>query len=248
MFNVNFDKLLSAGVENEFGQPVGCMLVDWVAPPRPERIVLSGRYCRIEPLDANKHAAGLFTAMQQDVKQTNWTYLAYGPFVDLASYRHWLQEKQSELDPLFYTIINVTNEQAVGLASYLSIDPSMGCIEIGHLYFSPLLQKTPAATEAMYLMMRYIFELGYRRYEWKCNALNVPSYRAAQRLGFTFEGLFRQARIDKGRNRDTAWFSMLDKEWPVVRSVLECWLQPDNFTDGGVQKKSLLTIRNNLHI
>lgn len=239
MSDAFIEQRLAAGEMNAMGQLHGQALPDWQPCPAPVPGTMQGQYCRLEPLSAERHAAGLFAAMQADTTGANWTYLGYGPFADLASYQQWLRSMEGLADPQFYTIIDLATEQAVGLASYLRIDAANGVIEVGHLNFSPALQQRPAATEAMYLMMRHAFELGYRRYEWKCNALNLPSRRAAERLGFLFEGLFRQAMIAKGRNRDTAWYSILDGEWPAVRQRLEQWLAADNFDASGQQRQSL---------
>ena len=168
-----------------------------------------------------------------------WTYLAYGPFRSRADYRAWIELNAVTTDPLFFAIVDNATGRATGVAAYLRIDPANGSIEIGHLAYSPALQRTAAATEAMYLMIRRAFDLGYRRCEWKCNDLNEPSKTAARRLGFTFEGLFRQAMVVKGRNRDTAWFSIIDTEWPVHRAAFECWLAPDNFDANGRQRTAL---------
>lgn len=168
-----------------------------------------------------------------------WTYLLSGPFASLAEYRTWLEAKQASDDPLFFAIVDGATRLAVGLASYLRIDAANGSMEVGHLQFSPLLQRTAAATEAMYLMMKQAFELGYRRYEWKCDALNAASRRAAERLGFSFEGIFRQAVVYKGRNRDTAWYSIIDKEWPAIDAAYRQWLDPANFDEAGQQRSSL---------
>ncbi len=168
-----------------------------------------------------------------------WTYLPYGPFADFAAYRGWIEAKWLGNDPLLFALVDAASHQAVGVASYLRIDPPAGSIEVGHLGYSPLLQRTPAATEAMFLLMAQAFALGYRRYEWKCDALNEPSRAAALRLGFTFEGLFRQATVVKGRNRDTAWYSILDSEWPALRTAFECWLAPENFGPDGRQRQRL---------
>ncbi|MBA4706772.1 GNAT family N-acetyltransferase [Aquitalea aquatica] len=230
---------LAAGEVNALGQLHGLPLPAWQPCPQPQPVVLQGQYCQLEPLSVARHGEALYAAMQRDVAGANWSYLPYGPFGDLASYQQWLSSKEGLADPQFYAIVDAGSGQAVGLASYLRIDPANGVIEVGHLNFSPLLQRTPAATEAMYLLMRHAFELGYRRYEWKCNALNLPSRRAAERLGFLFEGLFRQAMISKGRNRDTAWYSILDGEWPMVRQKLEQWLSSDNFDAAGQQRQAL---------
>lgn len=228
-------------LRNALGQPVGDALPEWRAPPMPSRVLLNGRYCRLEPLSAAVHGAELWAAATLDGNGASWTYLPYGPFATQADYVAWLAERERESDPLFFAIVDTASSRAVGLSAYLRIDATVGCIEVGHLYFSPLLQKTPAATEAMYLMMRHAFELGYRRYEWKCDALNAASRRAAQRFGFSFEGIFRQARVIKGRNRDTAWFSVIDTEWPALRAAFERWLQAENFDASGRQREALST-------
>ena len=224
---------------NALGQPVGEVVLEWTPPPVPSRLILEGRYCRLEPLSVHLHAADLFTALSLDATGASWTYLPYGPFDTLETYSAWLAERQKENDPLFFTILDAATGKPVGVCAYLRIDAQAGCIEVGHLHFSPLLQKTPAASEAMYLMMRHAFELGYRRYEWKCDAMNAGSRRAAQRLGFSFEGVFRQARVTKGRNRDTAWFSIIDKEWSDLRVAFESWLSSDNFDISGRQQVAL---------
>jgi len=216
-------------------QPLGDVVANWHAPPRPGKTALAGRYCRMEPLDLERHAAELFAANALDKTGANWTYLAYGPFATLPEYRAWLERTCRGDDPLFYVIIDNARNQAAGVASYLRIDPANGAIEVGHLNYSPLLQRTPAATEAMYLLMQQVFALGYRRYEWKCDALNAPSRAAAQRLGFSFEGIFRQAAIVKGRNRDTAWYAIIDKDWPTLDAAYQQWLDPANFDAAGMQ-------------
>jgi RimJ/RimL family protein N-acetyltransferase len=190
-------------------------------------------------LDPSRHAEELFEANGLDTENRNWTYLPYGPFASLNEYREWMHMQCTGDDPLFHAVVDAASGLAVGVASYLRITPASGFIEVGHINFSPRLQKTPAATEAMYLMMARAFALGYRRYEWKCDALNQPSCAAARRLGFSYEGIFRQATIYKGRNRDTAWFSILDSEWPAMKAAFESWLTPDNFDDNGRQRKKL---------
>ena len=177
----------------------------------------------------------------------NWDYLPYGPFDDLDSFKAFLSETCLGPDPLFYAICDQSSGRAVGMASYLRIDPPQGVIEVGHINYAPAMQRRPAATEAMFLMMRQVFDdWGYRRYEWKCNNLNDRSKQAAERLGFSFEGVFRQAAVVKGRNRDTAWFSMLDSEWPVNRAVFEQWLDPTNFDAAGNQRTSLAALHDAL--
>jgi RimJ/RimL family protein N-acetyltransferase len=224
---------------NSLGQAIGPPLSDWNPPPRPRRETMHGRYCRLEPLDAARHAGGLHAANTLDREGRMWTYLFSGPFTSLAEFTAWLEAREDSLDPLFYAIVDGSTGQATGLASYLRIDIAHGVMEVGHLAFSPLLQRTPAATEAMYLMMRHAFELGYRRYEWKCDALNAASRRAAERLGFTFEGIFRQAVVYKGRNRDTAWYSLIDRDWPNRETAFLAWLDPANFDSHGRQRRRL---------
>ncbi len=224
---------------NQFGQPIGAAVARWTPPPAPPAEPMEGRSCRVEPLDPERHAGELFAANGRDVDSRNWTYLPYGPFETLADYRAWIDATCRQRDPLFHAIVERRTGRAVGVASYLRINPAEGSIEVGHLRFSRLLQRTPAATEAMYLMMRRAFELGYRRYEWKCDALNAPSRAAAERLGFTFEGVFRQATVYKGRNRDTAWFAVVDAEWPALRAGFERWLDPANFDPAGTQRSRL---------
>jgi RimJ/RimL family protein N-acetyltransferase len=198
-----------------------------------------GRFCRLEPLDIERHAAALFEANAIDADGRNWTYLAYGPFPSLGEYCDWMRVTCLGNDPLFFAIVDSACGEPVGVASYLRIAPAAGSIEVGHINYSPRLQRTPAATEAMFLMMRQAFELGYRRYEWKCDALNAPSRAAAQRLGLSFEGIFRQATVYKGRNRDTAWYAAIDSEWPALKNAFESWLAPANFDDAGNQRVRL---------
>jgi RimJ/RimL family protein N-acetyltransferase len=228
-----------ASTTNAYGQPVGLPLPDWKPPPAPPREPMDGRYCRLEPLDAAAHARALYEANARDAGGGMWTYMGYGPFENFEAYRAWVAENGATRDPLFFAIVDKATGSAVGVASYMRIDPRNGAIEVGGLAFSPLLQKKPAATEAMFLMMQRAFALGYRRYEWKCDALNAPSRVAAQRYGFSYEGLFRQAVVYKARNRDTAWFSILDSEWPAIRDAFTRWLAPDNFDAAGRQRESL---------
>lgn len=229
---------------NHLGQPVGPPLPDWTARPRPPRTPMDGRFCRLEPLDPARHAGALWEANSDDETGRMWTYLTVGPFSGPDAHRAWLESVAPSEDPLFHAIIDQATGRAVGLAAYLRIDPANGCLEVGHLQFSPRLQRRPAATEAMYLMMRRAFDdLQYRRYEWKCDSLNAPSRAAALRYGFAYEGLFRQAVVYKGRSRDTAWFSVTDEEWPVVKAAFEKWLAPENFDLEGQQRQSLATLR-----
>lgn len=228
---------------NELGQEIGFPVSGWIPRPRPPRTPMQGRYCRVEPVTSDRHAEDLHAANLSDTENRIWTYLAYGPFATLGEYRAWMDKTCLGEDPLFHAVVDNETGKAAGVASYLRIDPEHGVIEVGHINFAPPLQRTRAATEAMFLMMSRVFdELGYRRYEWKCDALNAPSRRAAARLGMTFEGIFRQATLYKGRNRDTAWFSILDREWPQTKAAFEAWLANDNFTDEGVQKTALVDL------
>lgn len=219
--------------------PIGPAVPDWQGAKLPERRTLEGRWCRVEPLSAERHGDDLWAAMSRADAEHHWTYLAYGPFADASAYRAWLADMAVRDDPLFFAIVDNATARAVGVASFLRIDPGAGTIEVGHLNFSPLLQRRPAASEAMFLMMRYAFSRGYRRYEWKCDALNRPSRRAALRLGFTYEGVFRQATVVKGHNRDTAWYSIIDSEWPALEMAFTTWLAPDNFDAQGHQHVAL---------
>jgi RimJ/RimL family protein N-acetyltransferase len=225
---------------NHLGQPVGFAVPDWQLRPRPPRSTIEGRFCRLEIFDPDRHCADLFDAYAEDKEGRIWTYLPYGPFADFGAFRELLRTHFSGPDPLCHVIIDRASGRAAGVASYMRIDPAMGSIEVGSIVYSPRLQKSRAATETMYLMMRRAFdELGYRRYEWKCDALNAPSRQAAERLGFRFEGMFRQAVVYKGRNRDTAWYSILDREWPALRAAFGRWLDPGNFDREGRQRQSL---------
>lgn len=224
---------------NELGEPIGSAVPDWRPAEPPSRQPMVGRSCRLQVLDPERHASDLHAANMTDGEGRIWTYLGYGPFETLDAYRKWADEVTKSDDPLFHAIIDLDGGKAVGVASYLRIDPSNGSIEVGHINYSPLLQRTRAATEAMYLMMERVFESGYRRYEWKCDALNARSRAAAQRLGFSYEGVFRQAMIYKGRNRDTAWYAAIDKEWPELKSAFRRWLDPSNFDPDGRQRQSL---------
>jgi len=202
---------------------------------------LTGRFVTLEPLSATRHAAALLQAVHG--QDQVWDFLADGPYASQSELTEALALKETGTAARFFALIPAKTGQAAGYASYMRMDPANGVIEVGNVMFSPALQRTPAATEAMYLMARHIFEdLGYRRYEWKCNAKNAPSRRAAPRYGFSFEGIFRQHMVVKGRSRDTAWFSMLDSEWPVRKAAFEAWLDPGNFDGEGRQRKSLAEI------
>lgn len=226
--------------KNEFNQPVGQKIKDWHRKDMPARIPLIGEFCILEPLDIKKHSIQLFEVLAMDNQGESWTYLPYGPFATCEEFQGWLQTILAELDTLLYAVLDAKSLQPIGITGFLRINPDHGVIEVGHLHYSKLLKKTAAATEAMYLMMKYAFEeLGYRRYEWKCHSLNQASWRAALRLGFTFEGIFRQCNVVKNRNRDTAWFSILDSEWPEIKARFQNWLSPDNFDAGGNQLRRL---------
>ena len=224
---------------NDLGQPIGPALPRWKDVGRPPRTPMVGRTCRVEPIDPARHARDLFEANGADPSNRNFTYLTIGPFDGLDAYREWMIGAVKSEDPLFHAIVDAATGKAAGIATYMRIDTKNGVIEVGNLNFSPLLQRKPAATEAMYLMMKRVFEMGYRRYEWKCDSLNAASRAAAQRLGFSFEGIFRQATIYKGRSRDTAWYAMIDSEWPELERAFQRWLDPGNFDAGGRQRLRL---------
>ena len=225
---------------NELGQSVGFPVEGWRPRPRPPRNAMTGRYCVVEPLQPGIHAADLYQAVMEDKEHRVWTYMPYGPFHTFENYRSWLESYCAGDDPLFHAVIDQKTSRATGVAGYLNVKPDVGVVEVGHINYSPRLQRTPSATEAMFLMMRRVFdELGYRRYEWKCDALNAASRRAAERLGFVFEGVFRQATIYKGRNRDTAWYSIIDAQWPALKNAFERWLEPGNMDAQGRQIKRL---------
>jgi RimJ/RimL family protein N-acetyltransferase len=227
---------------NASEQTVGA-IVEGASAKRPERTTLSGRAISLVPLDADAHADALFDGANGGDKDRSWTYLFDGPYTDRAVFRANIEAKAKSEDPLFFAIVDNASRKAVGYQTLLRIDPQHRVIEVGNILYTPAMQRTIGATEAQYLFARYVFDdLGYRRYEWKCNNLNAPSKRAALRFGFAFEGVFRQHMMVKGRNRDTAWFSMLDSEWPARRAAFERWLSPDNFDTTGRQKISLATL------
>ena len=218
---------------------VGEIVKDVTPALLPRRQTLQGRFVSIEPLDPVAHGDALYEGTHGDHRDELWRYLFEGPFPDRSSFAAHLQQQASSEDPLFFAIVDSASGRAVGQAAYLRVEPVHKVIEVGHIIFTPELQRTAGATEAMFLMAQHVFDLGYRRYEWKCNAGNAPSVRAARRLGFKFEGIFRQHLIVEGRNRDTAWFSMLDTEWPDRKANFERWLHPDNFDQHGRQRLSL---------
>lgn len=219
--------------------PVGDALQDWTPRPAPPPTPMIGRFCRLEPLAPERHGVGLWRAIAGPESAARWTYMGYGPFADQAAFSAWLEGGRDKADPQFFTIC-APDSAPLGLAAFLRIDPASGVIEIGHLMFGPALSRRPAATEAIALMLRRVFdELGYRRCEWKCDALNTASRRAAARFGFVYEGTFRQALVYKGRNRDTAWHALLDGDWPQRRAAFDAWLAPENFTTDGMQLRPL---------
>jgi RimJ/RimL family protein N-acetyltransferase len=229
---------------NEFGQPIGAAVADWHGAQRPDSAPdstpLAGRYCRLERVSVERHANELYVAYSDAPDARDWTYLRAGPFDSFDVFHAHLTRIAALADPLHYTVIDLATGQAVGTLALMRIDAANGVIEVGFVTFSRRLQKTRVASEAIFLLMRHAFDtLGYRRFEWKCDALNAPSRAAAARFGFTFEGIFRQAMVDRGRNRDTAWFSIIDSEWPAIRAAFDTWLEPANFDERGVQARKL---------
>jgi len=224
---------------SQLPQQTGTPLAEWVPCQHPPKKTLQGQYCRLEPVTVAQHSANLWQAFSADTEHRIWTYMGYGPFDHQSQLEDWINATCLGNDPLFYAIVEQSSGKALGVASYLRIQPAVGVIEVGHINFSPALQQTTAATEAMYLMMKNAFDLGYRRYEWKCDNLNQGSKAAAKRLGFSYDGLFKQATIYKGRNRDTAWFSILDSDWGGLKPGYERWLAVDNFDAQGKQQAAL---------
>ena len=225
---------------NEFGQPVGQLLKSWQGATKPPAQLLTGQHSQLIPLSFAQHAEEWWALINQEPDASCWTYLPYGPFATQRIFNEWLQGMLAE-DLLLYGIF--TNGQIQGWCALMRADCKAGSIEIGHVYYSASLRRTLAATEVMFLLLKQVFTLGYRRCEWKCNSLNEPSKQAALRLGFQHEGLFRQATVVKGRNRNTDWFSMLDSEWPQQHKAMQQWLSPANFDEGGQQKLSLQQCR-----
>ncbi|HVC78451.1 MAG TPA: GNAT family protein [Candidatus Micrarchaeaceae archaeon] len=221
--------------------------LSWSAAREPTRTAIEGDLVRLEVLDPERHATSLFKSSHAPGSDDLWQHLPYGPFAGRAEFTAWLEQRAASTDPLFYAVVDRESMRALGMASYLRIEPEHGVIEIGHIWFAPELQRTRKATEAIFLLARAAFDdLGYRRLEWKCDSLNLPSRRAADRFGFTFEGIFRQHMIVKGRNRDTAWFSITDGEWPLRKAAFEAWLSPGNFESAGKQRRRLAEIRGSL--
>lgn len=219
-------------------------LANWQPRPRPERKVLEGRYVRLEPLDPAKHGDGLFAASSVPDAGDRFRWLPEYPPETREGFQPWLDKAKASEDPLYFTVIDKASGEIAGRQTLMRIDPANGVIEIGNIYWGPLISRKPAATEAQFLFMQYAFdELGYRRYEWKCNNANLPSKRAAERFGFKFEGIFRQHLVVKGKNRDTAWYSVIDGEWPALKRAYENWLDPANFDAEGSQKQRLEDFR-----
>lgn len=234
---------INAVAHPDSGLPVGIGLAATHAK-RPARVTLEGRFARLEPLDPVKHARDLYDATHGPDREAIWAYIGDGPYADFESFRVALEGKAKSDDPLFFAIIDKASGKAAGYSTLMRIDVPNRVIEVGNIVYGSAMQKTPLATEVQYLLMRHAFDdLGFRRYEWKCNALNAPSRKAAERYGFVYEGLFRQHMIIKGRNRDTTWYAIIDSDWPKIKSGFEHWLAPDNFTPDGQQKKSLAALR-----
>ena len=211
-------------------------LVAWAGVQQPERVVLEGRYTRLEPLDPARHGADLFASARQPGADDRFRYLFEETPSDLGSFTPWLDRAATSADPLFFAVVDRATGRAEGRQSLMRVDTTNGVIEIGHILWGPAIARSRVCTEALFLFARYAFDtLGYRRFEWKCNSLNEPSQRAALRFGFQFEGIFRQHMIQKGRNRDTAWFAMIDADWPRLRAGYEAWLRPENFDAAGQQ-------------
>ncbi|MBN4666620.1 GNAT family N-acetyltransferase [Pandoraea nosoerga] len=228
---------------NEYDQPIGPALPNWTPRMPPPRTSIQGRYCRLAPMDVERHARELYEAYATAPDGRDWTYMSGGPFPTFDSYYAYATRMAASADPLHHVVVDGETDKAVGTLALMRVDTANGVIEVGHVAYSPLLKRTRAGTEAQYLLMRRAFdELGYRRYEWKCDALNAPSRRAAARYGFTFEGVFRQAIVYRGRSRDTAWFSITDGEWPAVSRGFEQWLSPENFDAQGRQRATLAAL------
>jgi RimJ/RimL family protein N-acetyltransferase len=225
---------------NQYGQPIGDSVPDWEPVALPDAATLPGRYCTLELLDPDRHVGDLYAAYAAASDDRDWTYLPVGPFPTPGSYRDWAVAAAESDDPRHYAVIDNASGRALGTLSLMRHDPVNGAIEVGYVVFSRALQRRPISTEAQFLLMRYVFDdLGYRRYEWKCDSLNEPSRRAAERLGFTYEGTFRRSVVYKGRSRDTAWFALTDNDWPPVREAFEKWLDPANFDPDGRQRSPL---------
>ncbi|MFM0739272.1 GNAT family protein [Paraburkholderia xenovorans] len=228
---------------NAFEQPIGAPVPGWNGAQAPGGEPLAGQYCRIERVDVERHAADLYEAYSSAADGRDWTYLNVGPFGSLAAYREHLTRAAASADPLHHAVIDLATGKAIGTLALMRIDRTNGVIEVGHVTYSPRLKRTRIATEAMFLLLQHVFDdLGYRRFEWKCDSLNGPSRNAALRYGFTFEGIFRQAIVYHERNRDTAWFSIIDSEWPALRPSYTQWLDTGNFDAQAQQKERLVDL------
>jgi RimJ/RimL family protein N-acetyltransferase len=224
-------------------QPIGEALPGWTPRQRPPATPMNGHDCIVEPLSVEAHGNALFEVLCTPDAKSGWTYQRDEQPKDRETFHAWLAANAASQDPMFHAIVDRETGKAVGVASFMRMDFANGVIEVGHIHYAPVMRRTPAGTEAMFLMMQRAFDLGYRRYEWKCDSLNAPSRRAAERYGFTFEGIFRQAVIYKGRNRDTAWFAIIDRDWPAIKRAFEQWLDPANFDASGRQKRQLADFR-----
>lgn len=232
---------------NAFQQEIGAALPDWQGAQLPGTQALVGRYCRLERIAVERHAADLYEAYQDAADARDWTYLTAGPFDTFEDYRAYLAGAAKLTDPMHHAVIDLASGKAVGTLALMRIDAPNGVIEVGSVTYSPRMKRTRISTEVMSLLLKYVFEdLGYRRFEWKCDALNAPSRAAALRYGFTFEGIFRQAIVTRQRNRDTAWFSIIDDDYPALRATYARWLAPDNFDAHGAQRRTLVAIRTEL--
>ncbi|HIF4729557.1 TPA: GNAT family N-acetyltransferase [Citrobacter amalonaticus] len=228
---------------NQYGQTVGDALPDWHGASVLQRTVLEGRYCRLEPLDPERHAGDLFDAYAQADDERDWTWLASSRPDSVEATFHWLSGKANDDALVPFTVVDIRADRAVGLVCFMAIEREHGSVEIGHVTWSPRMKNSVLGTEAVWLLLRYAFALGYRRVEWKCDSLNLVSRRAAERLGFVFEGRFRQKIVRKGRNRDSDWLSMIDREWPECDRALQRWLAPENFDEHGRQRQTLAQCR-----
>jgi len=221
--------------------------LNWTPASQPGRNPLDGELVRLEILDPSRHAESLFESSHSAGSDQLWQHLPYGPFGSQAEFNAWLEVLANSLDPLFFAVVPWESMRALGMASMMRMAPQHGVIEIGHIWFAPELQRTRQATEAIFLLAKHAFDdLGYRRLEWKCDSRNEPSKKAAERFGFVYEGTFRQHMVVKGRNRDSAWFSMTDDEWPLRKAAFEAWLAPENFDQNGRQRRSLAAVRESL--
>ena len=228
---------------NQYGQTVGDALPDWHGASVLQRTVLEGRYCRLEPLDPERHAGDLFDAYAQADDERDWTWLASSRPDSVEATFHWLSGKANDDALVPFTVVDIRADRAVGLVCFMAIEREHGSVEIGHVTWSPRMKNSVLGTEAVWLLLRYAFALGYRRVEWKCDSLNLASRRAAERLGFVFEGSFRQKIVRKGRNRDSDWLSMIDREWPECDRALQRWLVLENFDEHGRQRQTLAQCR-----